>query len=141
MSQENVNVVRDIYEAFGRGNIPAVLATLDPNIEWIAANNSPYADRSPYHGVNQVLEGVFMRIGADFDGFTIKVGELLDAGDKIVMLGSYSGVVKATGKPIDAQVAHVWTITGGKVVKWQQYTDTHHLAEAAKQTVNVALPA
>jgi ketosteroid isomerase-like protein len=138
MSQENVNVVRGIYEAFGRGDIPAVLATLDPNIEWIAANNSPYADRSPYHGVNQVLEGVFMRIGADFDGFTIKVDELLEAGDKVVMLGSYGGAVKATGKPIDAQVAHVWTITDGKAIKWQQYTDTHHLAEAARQPANVA---
>jgi ketosteroid isomerase-like protein len=130
VSQENVNVVKSIYKAFGEGDFPAVFDLFDPAIEWIAAENSPAAKGSPYHGVNEVREGVFMRIVAGFDGFAIRVDELLDAGDKVVMLGYYLGARKATGKRIQAQVAHIWTIAAGKAVKFQQYTDTYQLAQA-----------
>ena len=51
---------------------------------------------------------------------------------KVVMLGYYDGVPKATGKKFQAQVAHIWTIAAGKAVKFQQYTDTHQLAESVK---------
>jgi uncharacterized protein len=37
--------------------------------------------------------------------------------------------VKATGKPLDAQVAHIWDFRDGKVVRWQQYTDTWQFAQ------------
>jgi hypothetical protein len=130
MSQEHVKLIKSIYEAFGRGDIPAVLGFFDLAIEWIAADNSPLADHSPYHGLHEVREGVFRRIVADFD-VTIEVGELLDAGDKVVMLGFYNGVRKATGKRFRAQAAHIWTIAAGKVVKFQQYTDTYQLAASA----------
>jgi len=132
MSKENVNVVKSIYKAFGQGDIPSVFDLFDPDIEWIAAENSPAAKGSPYHGVNEVREGVFMRIVSGYEGFTIRVDELLDAGDKVVMLGYYLGARKATGKKFQAQVAHIWTIAAGKAVKFQQYTDTYQLAESAK---------
>jgi len=130
MSQDNVTLIKRLYEAFGRGDIPAVLDYFDPTVEWIAADNSPLADRSPYHGVHEVREQVFRRVVADFD-VTIEVDELFDAGEKVVMLGFYHGVRKATGKRLRAQAAHIWTIAAGKVVKFQQYTDTYQLAESA----------
>ena len=131
MSQDNVTLIKRLYEAFGRGDIPAVLDFFDPTIEWIAADNSPLADRSPYHGVHEVREQVFRRVVADFD-VTIEVDELFEAGEKVVMLGFYHGVRKATGKRFRAQAAHIWTIAAGKVVKFQQYTDTYQLAESTR---------
>ena len=47
------------------------------------------------------------------------------------MLGRYHGVRKATGKGFHAQVAHIWTITGGKATKFQQYLDTYQVAQTA----------
>ena len=131
MSQAHVTLIKSVYEAFGRGDIPAVLGFFDPAIEWIAADNSPVADHSPYRGLQEVSEGVFRRVVADFD-VSIEVDELLDAGDKVVMLGFYNGVRKATGKRFRAQAAHIWTVAAGKVVKFQQYTDTYQLAASAK---------
>ena len=128
VSKENVNVVKRIYEAFGKGDIPAVLEQFNPNIEWIAADNSPAAVGSPYHGLEAVRDGVFTRTVTLFDGFTIEVDELLDAGDKVVMLGYYLATHKVTGKKIRAQVAHIWTVSSGKAAKFQQYTDTYQLA-------------
>ncbi len=107
------------------------LSCSDPAIKWFAAENSPLADRSPYRGLNQVVEGVFTRIGLEFPGLAIQVHELLDTGDKIVMLGRHHGVRKATGKGFHAQVAHIWTITGGKATKFQQYLDTYQVAQTA----------
>ena len=127
----NMDVVSKIYAAFAAGNIPAVLELFDPAIEWFSAENSPLADRSPYRGLNQVVEGVLTRIGLEFPGLVIQVDELLDAGDKIVMLGRYHGVRKATGRGFHAQVAHIWTIIGGKATKFQQYLDTYQVAQTA----------
>jgi ketosteroid isomerase-like protein len=131
MSKENGDVIKSIYKAFGKGDIQAVLELFDPTIEWIAAENSPLGDRSPYRGHSQVVEGVFTRIGLEFPGLAIQVDELLDAGDKIVMLGRYHGVRKATGKGFQAQVAHIWTLASGKVTKFQQYLDTYQVAQTA----------
>jgi len=131
MSQENLKVVKNIYKAFEQGDLPAVFEQFDSAIEWIAAENSPAAAGSPYHGLAEVREGVFLRIATGFDGFSIKIDELFDAKDKVVMLGYYVGTRKATGKKFQAQVAHIWTIAADKAVKFQQYTDTYQLAEAS----------
>jgi uncharacterized protein len=141
MSHENVTIIRRLYEAFMQGDIPTVLGSMDANITWIAAENSLYAGESPFTGINAVVENVLMRIGAEWDNFAIQVDELLDAGDKVVMLGYYSGTYKATGKQALAQVSHVWTLEGGKIVKFQQYTDTKQFAQIAESLPGVVAAA
>ncbi len=124
MSQENVGLIRSLYEAFGRGDVPAVLAAMDPSIEWNEAENFPYADKNPYVGPAAIVEGVFARLGGEWDGFSVALEELHDAGDTVVSTGRYGGAYKKTGTRIHAQFAHVWKLRGGKIVKFQQYTDT-----------------
>jgi ketosteroid isomerase-like protein len=78
-----------------------------------------------------VAEGVFMRCVADVDGFTVTPRRFTEGGDTVVVEGRYRGTMKATGIPIDAQFVHVWQLAGGKVVAFQQYTDTKQWADAA----------
>jgi ketosteroid isomerase-like protein len=130
MSQENVQIIRGIYDAFGRGDVPAVLEQMDQSIEWILAENSIYADLNPYVGPQAVAEGLFARLGSEWEGYTVTPEEFLDAGDRIVVLGTYSGTYKATGRDVRAQFAHVWGLREGRVVSYQQYTDTKQFAEA-----------
>ena len=130
MSQNNVDVIRAMYAAFGRGDVPSVLAVLDPQIEWLEAENFIYADRNPYIGPNAVLEGVFMRLATEWDGFTVSPEEILDAGEIVVARGYYSGTYKKTGKQVRAQLAHFLTLRDGKVIKFQQYTDTAQFERA-----------
>jgi ketosteroid isomerase-like protein len=130
MSQENVGLIRSLYEAFGRGDVPSVLAAMDPAIEWNEAEGFPYADKNPYVGPAAVVEGVFARLGGEWDGFSVAPEELLDAGNTVVATGRYGGAYKKTGTRIHAQFAHVWKLRGGKVVKFQQYTDTLPAAKA-----------
>jgi ketosteroid isomerase-like protein len=130
MSEENVKVVREIYNAFAKGDIPAVLGKFGKQIEWREAENSIYADRNPYVGPQAVLEGVLMRFGSEWNGFAVEPSAILDAGEYVVALGHYTGTVKKTGKSVHAQMVHVWSIEHGKAVKFQQYTDTKQFADA-----------
>lgn len=130
MSQANVALVRAIYDAFAAGDVPGVLGAMSPDIVWNEAENFPYADGNPYRGPEAVLTGVFARIGAEWDGFEALAEELVDGGDTVVALGRYRGTCKATGRAIDAQLAHVWRVEGGKAASFQQYADTLQVARA-----------
>ena len=129
----NVDVVRALYAAFAKGDMPAALATMAPDIVWNEADNYPYADRNPYIGPQAVLQGVFARIGADWEGFSVASGEVIDGGDTIVSLGHYGGVCKATGKTMRAQFAHVFRVKDGKIAGFQQYADTLGTARAMEK--------
>lgn len=128
MPSPNTQLVRGLYDDFSSGNIPGALARMSPDIVWNEANNFPYADGNPYIGPDAVLQGVFARIGAEWDGFTVEIDEILDAGDTIVGLGRYRGVCKATGREQDTQIAHVFRVRNGKIVAFQQHADTLHVA-------------
>lgn len=133
MSASNVTAIKRIYDAFQAGDIATAIDGMDPGIVWNEADDFPYSDRNPYVGPQAILEGVFGRIGAEWDGFGAHVEELLDAGDTVVALGRYSGTYKATNKPQDTQFVHVWRLKEGKAVRFQQYANTLHVAKVIGQ--------
>ena len=126
----NVQLVQDLYDAFGRGDIPTVLGAMDPDIEWYEAEGNPYKpDGKAWHGPDAVLNNLFMKLGTEFDGFTVHPGEFHDAGSVVVVEARYTGTYKQTGKSLDAQVCHVWKIRDGKLTSFQQYVDTGQLQD------------
>ena len=127
---QNSKTVEAMYGAFGRGDIPFVIGILDPQIVWTEAENFIYADKNPYIGLDAVLNGVFARLGAEWDGFSAVPKEIVDAGDTVVGLGRYGGVYKASGAKVDAQFVHVLKFKDGKIVSFQQYTDTAQFKDA-----------
>lgn len=131
MSEENVEAVRRVYEAFAAGDIASVLGALDARVEWREAENHPYADGNPYVGPEAVLRGVFARLGGEWDGFAATPEAILDAGETVVASGHYTGTFKPTGQSVRAQFAHFFTMRDGKVVRFQQYTDTAQFQRAA----------
>lgn len=132
MSENSVDLVRSMYEAFATGDVPAVVARMDPEIAWNEAENFPYADGNPYIGPDAVVEGVFARLENDWDGWTLEIKEYLDAGDTAVVTGRYRATHKQTGNAIDAQFVHVWKVRNGKAVSFQQYVDTAQVQQAMR---------
>ena len=130
MSAQNKQTVEDLYAAFGRGDVPAILATFHPQIEWWEAESFLYADKNPYRGPESVLLGVFARCGSEWDGFSAIPDEVLDAGETVVGCGHYTGKYRATGRDVRAQFAHVFKFQDGKIVRFQQYTDTAQFQKA-----------
>lgn len=118
----NLNSVKAVYAGFATGDIPTVLGALSRDIAWTEAEGFPYG--GTYHGPKAVLEGVFMRLGSEWEGFAAIPDEFIEAGDTIVVLGKYSGKYKATGKSFQANFAHVWKMQDGKAAQFIQYVDT-----------------
>ena len=124
----NVEVMRDVYEAFGRGDIEAVLAIFDPEIQWREAEGHPYEPTgAPWVGGQEITEKLFIKLASEWDGFTVSPEQFYDAGDAVVVEGRYTGTCKATGSRLDAQVCHIWKLSNGKVTSFQQYVDTAQL--------------
>ena len=121
MSHENITLVRGLYEAFGRGDVPTVLAGFADDIVWNEAEGMPYAGE--YHGPQAVAENVFAPIPSDFDDFDVTPEEILADGDRVVVLLSYKGTAKESGKKLSMPAAHVWTVRSGKVTSFRLLGD------------------
>lgn len=127
----NVDVVKGVYEAFGRGDIEAVLGAMDPKIEWREAEGNPYMPSGEaWIGPEAVLNNLIVKLGADWDAFTVHPKTFHDAGDTVIVEARYTATHKETGKPLDAQVCHVWGVRDGKLTSFQQYVDTAKLQDA-----------
>ena len=132
MSQENVQVVQSFYDAISRGDVGTVLGLMDPQVEWNEAEHFLYADQSPYIGPNSILNGVFMRLMSDWEGFKAIPEQFIGMGDMVAVTGRYHGTYRETGKSVNAQLVHVYTVKDGKLVKFQQYTDTAQFRDVTK---------
>lgn len=130
----NVQRVRQAYEAFGRGDIPAVLDMLDERVEWNMAEHHTFWPGEPFIGRQAVLEGVFSRIMQTFDSFTLTVERIVGCGDTVLAQVRYRTTAKATGKTLDAQAAHIYDFKDGKCVRYQHYSDTWQFAEVTGLT-------
>lgn len=126
---DNKSFVRSLYDAFGRGDAATVLGGLAADVQWREAETQPYAEGNPYDSPQRVGEEVFGRIMADFDGFTVTPKHYVAEDDTVVVTGRYTGTHKASGDSLDAQFAHVWTVSDGKVQRFQQYTDTAQMSK------------
>ena len=131
-SNQNIKVIDKLYNAFVTGDMPAVLGSMHPDIEWNEAEGNALADGNPYIGSDAILNGVFMRLGANHEYFNLKDIQLHSMSDnKVLATLRYDAKVNATGKAYNAQAAHLWVLNGeGKITNFQQYVDTKKLAAA-----------
>ena len=122
----NVEIIKGVYEAFGRGDMPTVMGAMDPAIEWHQAEGNPYRPSGePWVGPDAILSNLFMRIGADWDGFNIEIKAIHDAGETVVAELAIRGPSRrpARARP-GTQACHVWGMRDGRIVRFQQYIDS-----------------
>jgi ketosteroid isomerase-like protein len=125
MSDDDKAMIERIYEVFGNRDYEAVMSHFGEDFVWHAADNSPLADQSPYHGVEAVRQGVFARIEAGFERLVVVPDEIFfGEGGRVVVLGYYHGRFRGKEDEFRTQVAHVWTLRNGRAVRFQQYLDT-----------------
>ncbi|MDP1528360.1 MAG: nuclear transport factor 2 family protein [Rhodoferax sp.] len=120
----NQAVVETLYRAFAAGDGPAIAALFSDDLVWIEGEGGPYADRNPYNGPAAVFGGIFGRVTSEFTGFAATPETFLPSGNRVVVLGRYTGTNVATGEVLNAQFVHIHTVADGKLIHFQQYTDT-----------------
>jgi uncharacterized protein len=135
MSEQNIQVIRGLYDAFNRGDLDTLEKGFSKKLVWNEAENSLYSAGNPYRGFEAVRNGVFIPTDRDFEQFSCEVEQLLDAGDSIIGTGRYRGKCKDTGKTLSTQFCHVMHLDpDGKIDRMQEYADTLDEAQVTGRT-------
>jgi ketosteroid isomerase-like protein len=131
--QENVTLIRTIYSAFSAGDIQKVLDNVTAGAQWI--NHGPQT--IPYAGdFTGRIRDFFQAIGQSTTDGKVLPEKFIAQDDTVVSLARYTASVRDTGAQIDSPIAHIFTISGGKVTSWIGFSDT--AAVAAAHTSNTA---
>jgi ketosteroid isomerase-like protein len=125
-AQDNAQLIRRGYEAFDKGDIPAVVAIFDDDISWHIPGRSPLA--GDYSGPEGVL-GFFGQLQERSGGsFRLELHDLLASDDHVVALATEMGT--RGDKSLSAQTVHVWHVREGKATEfWGLAADTYALDE------------
>jgi hypothetical protein len=127
-------VVQEIYEAFGRGDVEAILARLHPDVEWEYASGPtsvPWLQpRRGRAGARQFF--VDLQASLEIQHFAPK--EFFEGTRVVVVLLDLEARVKATGKPIkEEDEVHIWRFDdSGQVTRFRHRADSHQHVEACR---------
>lgn len=122
MTTQAIDIVRAHYAASAQGNVQEMMANVSPQVRWTEMAGFPCA--GTWVGPQSVAENVFAVLGRDWIGYRFELQTLIDAGEQVIGVGSYHGTFRATGKAMQARVAHVWMLQDGQIVAFEQFTDT-----------------
>ena len=128
MSRSNEEIVRAGYEAWNRGDFEALVAELDPEIEWKLPDEGMNTGTFRGHaGVMGLMESYLDA----FEHFTVELERLSAAGDQVVVFVRARARGKASGVEVETRPAHLWTMRGGKAVRMEVYPEREQALEAA----------
>jgi ketosteroid isomerase-like protein len=120
MSHSQDDTIRGLYEAFGRRDLPAVLAMLHEDIEWHAPENLPHG--GDFRG-REAVGRFFQGIGEHWETLDVDLDALVSGGDRVVALAHAHGQLRATGEQFEYSAAHAWTLRGDTPVRFDEYVN------------------
>ncbi|MGV1033938.1 MAG: nuclear transport factor 2 family protein [Microbacteriaceae bacterium] len=120
--------VQNHYAASSVGNLDGMVADFAPDIRWTESAGFPLA--GTYVGADAIIEGVFKKLHEDWDGFSVQVDEVLDAGSTVLGIGSYSGTHRTTGKAFTVRFVHIWRVSDGVITEFEQVVDSSPVVAA-----------
>jgi ketosteroid isomerase-like protein len=121
MSQENIDfVAQNIYANFQSGNIAGVMDALSDDVVW------------HYHGPREQIPYAGAYSGKAGAGEQLQTFVGATDTDRVIALIQEGCKVKETGKGYDVLVAHIWTVQGGKIVQFDELSDTCAVAGACQ---------
>ena len=126
----NSERMKKMYDAFAVGDVDTVLANFTEDIQWSEAENFIYDYGKPLVGADEIVEGVFAKLGNEWEYWNLEDKEFFDVGqDKVLVTGRYKAKHKISGKVLDAQFAHLLRLRDTLLASFQQYVDTKQVSE------------
>ena len=129
MSQENVGIVREAYEAFIKGDLEAVFAACDSDIE-LQVSDAYFDAPRTYRG-HEGMRQLFAAQAEVFDPFRLEPEEFLDAGDRVLVMARAGGLARGSGIDVFGRFGHLWTVRGTKIAAFKEFKDPREALEAA----------
>ena len=126
---ENRQLVEQAYAQFKAGDIATLLQSMSEDVTW----QLPEIENVPFSGKRQGRGAVgefFSTLASLQEPSSFEEREFIAQGDKVVVLGHYVWQVKANGRTIEGDFAHVFTVRGGQIAAFQEYMDLAAVAKA-----------
>jgi ketosteroid isomerase-like protein len=127
MSQVNVELVQAAFEAYFRGDEPAILALAASDV--IVTQPPDQPDLYDYHGHDGLLAAMAEWVG-EWDDYSIEVLRVRDVGDYVLVDTRQRGRGKGSGVPVESEVPFVFTVRQGKIVRWQMFRSEREALQA-----------
>ena len=129
MSQENVEIVRQVWEADRRRDVEAVRAAYSPDVVWEDTTRL-WGDWGTARGPDGI-QVAWGRWYEAFEDVTFEWDEVADIGDHVVVTYQTHARGRGSGVVVDQAITLLWTLQAGKVVRIRAYTDRADALEAA----------
>ncbi len=130
MSETNVKLIQDVYEAFGRGDVPFIASKVHADARWdfnVTKSNVPW--HVPITGPAEVPKFLGAFVGnVDLEAFEPR--KLMASGDEVIAHIRLAYTVKQTGKRVDEEQLHWWTVRDGKIARLRHFEDTAQVVAA-----------
>ncbi len=133
MSQENVEIVRGIYEAVAQRDDVSPYEVYADDIVWDLSHTAGLAhllSRPVYHGHEGVRQ-FWREMVASFGAWDLEIDEIRDAGDRVLAVVRDHATGRASGVPVEGGHVAVWTLAEGRVTRLQTFYDHRQALEAA----------
>ena len=127
MSAEDVQRLREVYDAFDRGDADTFVGLLAHDIEWRVPEVLPWGGRR--HGPDGVRTCLDL-LREHVAGGWGTPEEFLDAGVRVIVLGRFTGTARATGRDFETQSVDVWACSDGVPTRLVHFVDTAVVLEA-----------
>ena len=134
-TRENVEVVKEFFEAIGRGDKQRLLELVREDVEWIIPGEDwPLAGT---HRGHTGLADVLQKASEEIEMTYTKPPEFVAQGDRVLVVGVATGKIKATNKPFKDDWVFDITVRDGKLTRIQEYIDTQALARASEMVATL----
>jgi uncharacterized protein len=124
MSQENVEIVRGLFEAYARGDLDALMEAYDPEVEIVTLMTGTY--HGP-EGARQAIEEGRRTLR----GWKLDPNELIDVGDSVIAIAHIRGAGQHSGIALGDLMALAFTIRNGLIIRQQSFRSKEEALEAA----------
>jgi ketosteroid isomerase-like protein len=114
-----IEIVKTAYDGFAEGDIPRAVSVMHPHVEWLEL--FPFA--GDYHGVEEI-QRLLQRVTDAYESYEMQVTDWIDGGEVVVVLGDYRCRRKGDADAFESRFCHVFWVEDGKIVKYEQITDT-----------------
>jgi len=129
VNNANTRLVRELYDAFKRGETATIIGALAPEIDWqVHGNPKDYPTIGCWEGPDGVQQ-FFRVVAATEDMIEFSPQGFYASESEVFVLGRYAWKVRKTGKSLAAQWCHMLTIDNGKVSQFREFTDTASFAD------------
>lgn len=129
MSQENVELVREAFEAFQGGNLEKTAQLVDPELQLLGTVGG-LQESQVAHGLSQIDETLAEDLEA-WEERRLEAEDFIDAGDNVVVLLHEYRRGRGSGVELETDTAVVVAVREGRVVRMQGYMDRDEALKAA----------